>query len=252
LIRPVIAQSKDPVVPVSNEPSHHIRFDNGRVRVHDVQVPLGKWTEFHEHSWDNFFVFMIPTTQAYEFSDGRHGTREVKAGDVGFSSTAAGPYTHRVSSQGVLPLHVVDIEILNNATLGSGVAGAKRPESSFKIVLENPRGRAYDIVLHPGQSTAVFARPANTDIFAVSGGRMSETAEGKAPRLWDSEPGDFRWNDNPEKLTIKNEGSRHEEFVEIEIFLGTAIIEGRRLVPLLEGTVRYLARCDDCGLGATI
>jgi hypothetical protein len=161
---------------------------------------------------------MIPTTQVYEFSDGRHGTRKVKAGDVGFSSTAAGPYTHRVSAQGALPLHVVDIEILNNATLGSGVAGPKRPESSFKVLSENPRGRAYDMVLKPGQSTAVFVRPANTGIFAVSGGRVSETAEGKAPRLWDSELGDFRWNDSPEKLTIKNESSRDEEFVEIEIF----------------------------------
>jgi hypothetical protein len=218
LILPVIAQSKDQGVPVSTEPSHHVRFDNGRVRVYDVRVPLGKWTEFHEHSWDNFFVFMIPTTQAYEFSDGRHGTREVKAGDVGFSSTAAGPYTHRVSAQGVLPLHVVDIEILNNAQLGSGAAGPKRPEGSLKMVLENPRGRAYDIVLKPGQSTAVFTRPANTGIFAVSGGRVSETAGGKAARLWDSEPGDFRWNDNPEKLTIKNESTRDEEFVEIELF----------------------------------
>lgn len=147
LVLPSFAQSKDPALPVGKEPSHHIRFDNGRVRVYDVQVPKGQWTEFHEHTWDNFFVFMVPTTQAFEFSDGRHGTREVKAGDVGFSSTSAGAYTHRVMAQGELPLHVVDIEILNNAVLGSGVAGPKRPESSFKIVLENPRGRAYDFVL---------------------------------------------------------------------------------------------------------
>ena len=69
---PAIPESKDPVLPVSKEPSHHIRFDNGRVRVYDVRVPTRKWTEFHEHSWDNFFVFIIPTTQAYEFIDGSH------------------------------------------------------------------------------------------------------------------------------------------------------------------------------------
>lgn len=214
---PAIPGSKDPVLPVSKEPSHHIRFDNGSVRVYDVRVPTRKWTEFHEHSWDNFFVFIIPTTQAYEFSDGRKGTRVVKAGDVGFSTTATGPYTHRVTSQGDLPLHVVDIEILNNAKLGSDAATAKRPES-FKIVLENPRGRAYDLVLKPGESTAAFTRPANTGIFAVSGGRVSETLDGKAPRLLDSEPGDFRWNDVPEKLTIANYSTKEEEFVEIELY----------------------------------
>jgi hypothetical protein len=52
-------QSKDPVVPVIKEPGHHIRFDKGRVRVYDVRVPTGKWTEFHEHSWDNFFVWVL-------------------------------------------------------------------------------------------------------------------------------------------------------------------------------------------------
>jgi hypothetical protein len=214
---PAIAQSKKPVLPVSMEPSHHVRFDNGRVRVYDVQVPTGKWTQFHEHAWDNFFVFINPSTQAYEFNDGRHGTRQVKTGDVGFSSTATGPYTHRVNAEGDLPLHVVDIEILNNVQLVSGAAMPKRPEPSFKIVMENSRGRAYDIVLKPSESTAAFTRPANTGIFAVSGGRVSETADGKPARLWDSEPGGFRWNEVSERLTITNNSLKDEEFVEIEI-----------------------------------
>jgi hypothetical protein len=217
LALPVFGQSKDPVVPVSREPSHHVRFDNGRVRVYDVRVPKGQWTQFHEHSWDNFFVFIVPTTQEFEFLDGRKGTREVKPGDVGFSSTAAGAYTHRVRAVGELPLHVVDIELLNNVQLGSGAPGPKRPES-MKMVLEDTRGRAYNIVLQPGESTALFVRPAHTGIFAVSGGRVSETGEGKSQRLWDSEPGDFRWNEVAEKLTMKNEGLKDEEFVEIEMF----------------------------------
>jgi hypothetical protein len=213
---PAIPASNDPVLPVSKEPSHHIRFDNGRVRVYDVQVPTGKWTEFHEHSWDNFFVFIVPTTQAYEFSDGRKGTRDVKAGDVGFSSTATGPYTHRVTAQGNRPLHVVDIEILNNAKLGSDVATAKRPES-FQIALENPRGRAYNLVLRPGESTPEFFRPANTAIFAVSGAQISETPEGKAPKLLNLAPGSLRWIDRPERLTITNNSAKDEQFVEIEL-----------------------------------
>jgi hypothetical protein len=102
----VFGQSKDPVVAVSLEPSHHVRFDNGRVRVYDVQVPTEKWTLFHEHTCDNFFVFIVPTTQEFEFLDGRKGTREVKPGDVGFSSTGTGAYTHRVRAVGTLPLHV--------------------------------------------------------------------------------------------------------------------------------------------------
>jgi hypothetical protein len=126
---PTLAQSKDSVVPVSMEPDHHIRFDNGKVRVYDVHLRKGKWSQFHEHTWDNFFVFIHATTQAFEFSDGRHGTRQVKTGEVAFTSTATGPYTHRVTAEGDTPVHVVDIEILNNAQLGSGMPGTKSPGS---------------------------------------------------------------------------------------------------------------------------
>lgn len=212
-----LADSKNPVVPVSVEPNHHVRFDNGRVRVYEVQLPKGKWTGFHEHTADNFFVFINTTSSVFEFADGRRAVRQVKAGEVGFASTAQGPYTHRVGADGDVPFHVVDIEVLNNARLGSSLATAKHPESVFRIVMENERGRAYDMVLKPGESTGVFTRAANTGIFAVSGGRVSETPVGKAARLWDSEPGDFRWSDATERLTITNGSPSDIEFVEIEI-----------------------------------
>jgi len=212
-----IGQTKEAVLPVSMEPNHHVRFDNGTVRVYDVQVPKGKWTQFHEHTEDNFFVFINPATLAYEFKDGRHVTRHVKPGEVGFASTATGAYTHRVTAEGDLPFHAVDIEILHNMQFGSDAAAPKRLEPFFKIVLENSRGRAYDIRLKPGESTALFRRTANTGIVAVTGGRVSETADGKMRRLWDAEPGDFRWSEVSEKLTIQNNSVMDEEFVEIEL-----------------------------------
>jgi hypothetical protein len=84
--------------------------------------------------------------------------------------------------------------------------------------MENPRGRAYDISLRPGESTPAFTRAANTAIFVVSGGRVRENPKGKAPRLLDSEPGDFRWTDAPEELTITNDSAKDERFIEIELF----------------------------------
>lgn len=213
----VTAQSKDSYVPVSQEPNHHVRFDNGTVRVYEVQLAKGQWTLFHEHTADNFFVQMATTSQVVEYSDGRRSAKQLTAGDVGFASTEAGPYIHRVGCDGDVPFHVVDIEILTKGRLGSGSATAKRTESPFKLVLENTRGRAYDMVLKAGESTASFMRPGNTAIFAVSGGRISEWAEAKAPRLWDSQPGDFRWVDKPERLTIKNDSASTVELVEIEL-----------------------------------
>lgn len=212
-----IAQSKASYVPVSREPNHHVRFDNGVVRVYELQLAKGQWTLFHEHTADNFFVQMATTSQVIEYSDGRHLAKQLTAGDVAFASTDAGPYVHRVGCDGDVPFHVVDIELLTKGRLDSGAATPKRAESPFKLVLENSRGRAYQMVLKAGESTAAFTRPANTAIFAVSGGRISEWTEGKAPRLWDSQPGDFRWVESSERLTIKNDSPSTVELVEIEM-----------------------------------
>ena len=205
-------------LPVSREPGHQVRFDNGQVRVYELTLAAGQWGEFHEHAADNFFVFMSTTGQRFEYRDGRHGTRQVHAGEVAFASTAGGPYTHRVGGDGPAPFHVVDIEILVDGRLGTAPAAEPRADPAFSPVLENSRGRAYRLLLPPGATTGVFTRPAHTAIFAVSGGRISERPEGRAPRLWDSRPGDFRWTDAAERLAIENDSPAQVEFVEIELF----------------------------------
>jgi hypothetical protein len=113
---------------------------------------------------------------------------------------------------------VVDIEINSNSRLGSNVETPKRPEKNFAVVLENSRGRAYRMILKAGEMTEAFTRPANTAIVALSGGRVREVTEGKLPRFWDSEPGNFRRVDVPERLTIRNDGVIDLELFEIEVF----------------------------------
>ena len=141
----------------------------------------------------------------------------MKAGQIGFASTAKGPYTHRIEATGDVPYRVVVIELLSetNAVAAADVSG--RPEPTFSTVLENSRGHAYRVVLKPGESSGVFTRPANTGIIAITGGRTSELADGKAPTLWDSEPGNLRWTTTSEKLMLRNESDSTVEFIEIEI-----------------------------------
>src|SRR4030095_10033490 len=52
-----VAQPPDGVVPITSEPDHKIRFDNGRVRIYEVVLPKGKATLMHEHRADSFTVF---------------------------------------------------------------------------------------------------------------------------------------------------------------------------------------------------
>jgi hypothetical protein len=86
------------------------------------------------------------------------------------------------------------------------------------VVEDNERGRAYSVKLNPGESTETFTRPANTAIFAISGGQISEQAKGKAPTQWKFDSGNFRWSETAEQLSVKNDSSNRVELVEIEIY----------------------------------
>ena len=213
-----VAQTPDGVVPITSEPDHKIRFDNGRVRMYEVVLPKGKATLMHEHRADSFTVFF----RTAEITNEPHGGGKPVVfsrtpGFVGFASTTKGPYSHRVIASGETTFHVIAMELTSPTPAGSATT-TQRPGSAFKVALENPRGRAYRVTLAPGESTETFTRPAGSVLFAISAGRISETVDGKPVRLWDFEPAHFRWFETGEKLSVKNESSTPIDLVEIEVF----------------------------------
>lgn len=211
-----IAQTSDAVVSITSEPDHRIRFDNGRVRMYEVVLPKGKATLWHEHRADSFSVTFGAAEITNEPRDGKPVVVPRAAGTVGFNSTADGPYSHRVVVTGETTFHVLVTELLTSSPGSSG--NVARRAGPFTLALENPRGRAYRLTLGPGEMTEAFTRPANSALFAISSGRVSEHREGQPPRLWDFEPAHFRWFDASDKLAIKNEGAAPIDLVEIEIW----------------------------------
>jgi len=214
----MLAQGSDTVVPVYKESHHRVRFDNGIVRVYEVKLNKNESTLFHEHAADNFAVRISTTSIVEQRLGGPSNVRPSKAGTVALASTEKGPYTHRLGCIDDAVFHVVDVEINSKSRLGPNVEMPKRSEKHFTIVSETSRGRVYRMILKASETTEVFARPANTAIVALSGGRVTEVTDGKPLRYWDSEPGNFRWVSAPEKLTIKNDGVIDLDVVEIEIF----------------------------------
>ena len=212
------AQASDEIIPITAEPDHKIRFDNGKVRMYEIVLPKGKATLFHEHRADIFTVsFSSAEITNDPYGENKPTISNRTPGFVGFNSIAKGPYSHRVISSGETTFHIIAMELLSPATAGLANTN-QRLGSAFKVALDNPRGRAYRITLAPSESTESFTRPAGTALFAISSGRISENVEGKAVRLWDFIPAHFRWLDSSEKVSIKNESLTPIELVEIEIF----------------------------------
>jgi hypothetical protein len=176
------AQTPAGVVPITLEPDHKIRFDNGRVRMYEVVLPKGRATLVHEHRADSFTVFVRSAEVTNEPYGGKPVVLQRTPGFVGFTSTAKGPYSHRVIASGETTFHVIALELLSPTPNGS-LTTTQLPSSTFKVVLESPRGRAYRATLAPGESTDTFTRAAGSALFAISAGRISESVEGKPVRL---------------------------------------------------------------------
>ncbi|MGD9671347.1 MAG: hypothetical protein AB7U75_20250 [Hyphomicrobiaceae bacterium] len=214
---PGAALSAEGVVPITSEPVHKIRFDNGKVRVIEAAIAKGKASLFHTHLHDAFFVFF----NAAEVGNQMFGEMPVfvklQAGAAHFTSTANGSYVHSVIATDESAVHVSALELMRQPTSEAATAPEER-FPPFEVVVDNPRGRLYRLKLNAGQSTEAFARSAGTAVFAISSGRISEKSEGKPDRLWDFDPGHFRWIEAGEELMIRNEGTAPVHLVEIEVF----------------------------------
>ena len=90
---PSVVQSP---VPVSNEPRHHLKFENAYVRVFDVVVPPGDQTLFHIHANDYLFVSIGDANLKAEVMGNQPGDLILKDGEVRYSKATI---THRVANQ---------------------------------------------------------------------------------------------------------------------------------------------------------
>ena len=99
-------------VPVEKEPHHHIVFQNQYVRVLDVFFPVGEVSLFHTHSSDNVGIPISgDKSQAQPQGGEWSAPQALKPGAAGFRKARGQAYTHRVRSAGMLPFHVIDVEI---------------------------------------------------------------------------------------------------------------------------------------------
>ncbi len=211
---PARAALPEGVVPITAEPNHKIRFDNGAVRMIEAILPKGQKSLYHEHLYDGFYVFFQAKGFANEPYQAKRIVPDFPPGAVQFVPIKS-QYIHRVVAAPDHPLHISVIELMTKT--GNTPASTDERFPPFELALENPRGRAYRLKLSPGEETEFFTRPASTGIFAISSGRISEQMEGQPPRLWDIEPGYFRWVDTQQNLKIRNDGASPVELIEIEV-----------------------------------
>jgi quercetin dioxygenase-like cupin family protein len=93
------------VVKVSPE-THSVLFENDQVRVLDVHVKPGETVGMHSHP-AGILYYLTDATLKITSADGKHETREVKAGTAVWSEAV----THAAENVGPTELHEVQTEL---------------------------------------------------------------------------------------------------------------------------------------------
>jgi len=188
-------------IPIEQEPRHHMKFANEHVRFFDVELEPGYESRYHWHRSDGVFVNISssPTiAQDLGKEPVRRGERAI--GETYFIDYGAHPKAHRVTNPGSAPYHVVDTEILH----GCGATPPLSEGPNQTLLIENPRVFVTRLILHPGESTELYA-PCGV-LVAVSAGtvNLQSTAGVESVTL---QPAGFRWRQQNDTVKLTNTGN---------------------------------------------
>lgn len=196
---PLAAGAAEEPIPIEQEPRHHLRFENEHVRYFEVELEPGYESRYHWHRSDGVFVAVSSsTTIAQDLGKEPVSRGERAIGETFFIDYGARPKAHRVTNTGKSPYHVVDTEILRGCGPSDATEGPNQT-----LLIDNERAFVTRIILHPGESTELYA-PCGV-LIAVSGGSVAlESTEGS--EQVDLRPAGYKWRQRAATTKLVNTG----------------------------------------------
>ena len=194
---------------------HQLAFANDDVAVlKNLYPPCGD-SDYHVHPRELFFVLVTAAHMSTQrpgkpLSEPQHRP----AGSVGYNLVAAEPFVHRVINNDDQPLAVVAVEIRRRAP--SGVPLTARGDAYVQI-FDNPRLRAWRVVLAPGQRVAALTQRANGVRVVVRGGLLRTGRPGIPEQTLALQNGGFAYQEAGETRALHNAGATTVEIVEFEL-----------------------------------
>jgi len=208
----LFSQAGPKVVPVGEEPRHHVVFQNKYVRVIDAAIPPGDTTLFHTHSVNNVPVVISGGNLRTEILGGKITESSVETGGAWFTPAT---YTHSIKNIGNTPVRFIDAEVLSSPPAVASTATETGKVPGRTLVLENEQVRIYSIKLARGETTGFFTHTRPVLQVEVTGGRISINQRGASKKEMEVKPGEFHWTETTETRSITSIGDSPYEAVEI-------------------------------------
>jgi hypothetical protein len=200
LLAVAVAVAED-AIPIEQEPRHRMKFANEHVRFFDVELEPGYESRYHWHRSDGVFVNISSSpTIAQDMGKEPVQRSERAIGETYFIDYGAHPKAHRVTNSGRTPYHVIDTEILKTC----GPAGELSEAPNQTLLIDNPRVIVTRLILHPGESTELYA-PCGM-LVAVSAGTLSLKMQAGIETV-DLQPAGYRWRQQNETVKLSNTGN---------------------------------------------
>ena len=210
------AQSED-IPPVEHASFHQLVFADEDIAVLNNFYPPGGDSGFHAHYRDLFAVII----QSAESSGQALGkplaaAPTSPAGTAGYSPVGAERRVHRVVNGDKGSFQIVVVELRRSNSSGNAVP-SRDAAPQYVQVADNPRLRAWRLILEPGQSVPSISQSGKGVRVVVRGGLLTTLTVGFADQTLALRPGDFSVQPVGSSRALTNSGTEMIELVEIEL-----------------------------------
>ena len=204
-------------IPVEHASFHQLVFADEDVAILNNLYPPGGDSGFHTHYHDLFAVIVQPSQ-----SSGQGLGKPLTAaamhplGAAVYSAVGAEPRTHRVvnGDQGTFQIIVVE---LRRTTPSGNPVSSRDTAPQYVQILDNPRMRAWRLVLEPGQSAPAISQGDKGVRVVVRGGLLTTMTPGLQDQHLALRAADFAVQPAGATRALKNSGTGTIELVEMEL-----------------------------------
>lgn len=204
------------VVPVERASFHQLVFADEDIAILNNLYPPTGDSGFHAHYRDLFYVVIQPSQSSVQ-NLGKPLTAGpiVSAGTTGYGAVGA-EVIHRVVNGDKGTYQIIVVELRRSSPLGNAIS-SRDAVPQYAQIFDNPRVRAWRLVLMPGQSVPAISQRNKGVRVVVRGGLLTTITHGLQDQNLALRPGDFAVQQVGETRALKNSGTEAIELVEIEL-----------------------------------
>lgn len=204
--------------PVEHATFHQLVFaDEDLAILNNLYPPKGD-SGFHTHYRDLFAV-VVQASPSSRQSPGTplSAAPITPAGASLYSAVGDEPRTHRVVNDGdTSTLQIIVVELRRSNPSGSA-ASSRDGVPQYVQVFDNPRMRAWRLILEPGQSVPAIPQVDKGVRVVVRGGLLTTQTPGVQDQQLALRPGDFAVQPAGTTRALRNDGTDTIELVELEL-----------------------------------